>query len=117
MEERDEVELMKATGMSDPQIAAAMGMSRTTLLKYFADELTNGGARKRRQILGWMAEAAKKGNVSAQKKLLEVSSGPAAPVVDGRPVGKKEAARKAAETAGVGTDWGDDLNVKGQRPN
>lgn len=36
---------------------------------------------------------------------------------EAKTVGKKEQAKEAADTAGDGTEWGDDLNVPGSRPN
>lgn len=107
--------------MSQDEIAAAIGISVPTLTKYFDAELTHGRAKKRAEVVELLFSAARKGNVSAQKKLheitgtqaaaaeWEVAEGVAKPPQASRKLGKKEEQAIAAQTAGLGTEWGDDL--------
>lgn len=123
-EQRDQVEILVSGGMTHEDIATAIGISKPTLEKHFRDELAHGGPKKRAEVLGMLYAAARKGNVTAQKKLHEITgvqaaaaeweaaTGPsAAPksAPSGK-LGKKEQARIAAATAGEGSEWGDDLN-------
>jgi transposase-like protein len=127
---RDKVELLRACGMSVEDIARAIGIARTTLEKHFSEELQMGPARKRAEFMGWLTESAKKGNVSAQKKLIELVDAKAAreereEFLDAASVktkvGKKEQAAIDAQTAGDGTGWErylrDDNNNPGVKPN
>src|SRR5262249_52664194 len=115
---RSEVSLMLACGMTHEAIARAIGCTPPTLYKHFADELAHGAAKKRREILQMLHKSAKAGNVSAQKKLEEVSRGAGAAAEFERatskpePAGKKAAAAEAAKkVGGEGSEWGDDLRV------
>lgn len=118
---REQVEMFLACGMSRDQIAAALEISLPTLDKTFAVELENGRARARARILSWLGKAARAGNVTAQKKLEEMSRlvDAAAEIevatdapAKAAPAGKKQAATAEAnatlnQPAG---EWGDDLN-------
>ena len=113
---RRKVEELVCCGMSQDEVARAIGCSAPTLVKHFGEALTTGVARKRAEIIGMLFKAAKKGNVTAQKKLEEMSRVVSASESFERParparVGKKEEAAAAAVTAGEGTDWGDDLQI------
>ncbi len=109
--QRDDVELMVVAGMSQQAIAKALGTDKETLEKHFRLELDDGVGRKHLEVLGMLHAAAKKGNVSAQKKLLEVTDQKkaAAQLEKHIPVrlqpGKKEQAAQEAQTAGEGTKW------------
>jgi predicted transcriptional regulator len=106
--------------MSRQEIAMALGICDKTLEKHFESELQHGRARKRAEAVGLLYASARKGNVSAQKKLVEIT-GTAAAAAEweaaegiGKPppnrkLGKKEEQAIAAQTAGQGTEWGDDL--------
>ena len=118
---REQVEMFLACGMSRDQIAAALEISLPTLDKTFAVELENGRARARARILSWLGKAARAGNVTAQKKLEEMSRlVDAAAAIENAadaparsaPVGKKETAQAdAAATLNTPAgDWGEDLN-------
>lgn len=128
--QRRAVEQMVSVGESKATIARALRIDDDTLDKHFADELANGLARRRMEVSDLLFKSARKGNVSAQKHLdqrigiaaAEAAFGgdkPAAPAEQPRPrkLGKKEEAQAAAETAGSGTDWGNDLNPAASRPN
>lgn len=114
--ERRDVILYAACGMSEDDIARAIGVAPKTLRKHFAEEVATGWARKRAQNLKRLDAAAAKGNVSAQK-YLDQRMGAAQPFVSepaaqSRPpkLGKKEVAQHAAITAEKDTEWAGLLN-------
>lgn len=97
---------MKFCGETHAVIARALSLDVRTMEKHFADELENGHANRRRQVIGWMFDTAEKGNASMQKHLdaLGRVSG-AAEAVEGRAkpgpkLGKKEQRQAAAEQVG-----------------
>ncbi|WP_028034115.1 hypothetical protein [Chelativorans sp. J32] len=106
LKQRETVEQMKFCGESENTIARSLGIDVATLRKHFAEELENGHANRRREVIGYLFEAAAAKNVAAIKKLEEmgrVSS--AADAVKGREakapkLGKKEERRIAAENVG-----------------
>jgi len=108
---RDTVETAVAAGVSTSEIAAVLGISRTTLHSHFADELKNGRARKLVQALRMLDRAAKRGSVAAMKYLVSVFSGQAP-----AKIGKKELARRRAEDALVNSPWADIIRTP-ERPN
>ena len=117
---REEVLASKALGMADDKIALALGIARGTLLKYFADELGVGAAKRQMKTSAALFRQVDKGNVAAIKYALTlIQTAQAGDKGGGRaePPGKKEQAAEAAKTAGVGTDWGDDLTVAQARAN
>ena len=121
--QREDVKLAKADNWSDDRIARFIGVSRTTLLKHFALELEWGVDQLRMQVLRDVKTAAGKGNRAAAEMMLnlpgmiggtsvlpipeqesetaEVSEGPSHKVG----IGKKEQARRDAQTAHQGTAW------------
>jgi AcrR family transcriptional regulator len=99
---RDTVETAIAAGVSTSEIAAVLGISRTTLHSHFADELKNGRARKLVQALRMLDRAAKRGSVAAMKYLVNVYS-QQAPVR----LGKKERMAREAEAALADSPWAD----------
>ena len=120
---RDQVKLYMAGGISEPVIAHRLGICQNTLRKHFADELHFGRDMKVADNLDRLERAADDGNVTAMKHL-DVKFGATAAqhaftAPEARPpaIGKKEAAQLAAEKAGVGTEWGDDLRTENARPN
>jgi predicted transcriptional regulator len=101
------VEELVSCGMSKDDVARALGISTPTLVKHFDEELSNGTAKKRAEVIGMLYKAAKGGNVTAQKKLEEMSraAGAAESVKQrGEPkapkTGKKEEQKAAAEAVG-----------------
>ncbi|MBE1208121.1 hypothetical protein [Aminobacter carboxidus] len=70
---RRKVEELVSCGMSKDECARAIGCSTPTLEKYFEEELANGVAKKRAEVIGLLYREAKKGNVTAQKKLEEMT--------------------------------------------
>lgn len=119
---------MVSVGESKATIARALQIDEDTLNKHFADELANGLARRRLEVTALLFKSARAGNVAAQKHLDQkvgaaaaetefVGEKPAAGLARVPKPGKKEQAKEAANTAGAGTDWGDDLNTPTTRPN
>lgn len=110
----DKVILGKAGGYADEDIAKGLGVSLPTLRKYYFSELSQQGQRIRFDF--WrmhnLAEQANGGNVGAMKelgKMMEKRDRHLAEKEfrDGKtdreePVGKKEAARRAAEGQATG---------------
>ncbi|MBS4019549.1 MAG: IS1 family transposase [Dechloromonas sp.] len=132
---RRKVEQCVFGGMPKTEIAAGLGIDENTLRKHFEHELHIGLSRRRVEVLDLLFSAARKGNVTAQKKLEEMGARAAAEAnFHDRPeneprqadavskapkLGKKESQQIEAENAGLGTDWGDDLHIGagGRLPN
>ncbi|WP_347311376.1 hypothetical protein [Defluviimonas sp. SAOS-178_SWC] len=105
----DKVILGLAMGYSDPEIASGMGISLPTLKKYYFSELKRRDMQRTRFEL-WrakvLADEANAGNVGALKELGKVVEKRDRHLAEQRlrsepsqrdePVGKKEAARRAA---------------------
>lgn len=112
---RRKVSIAAGGGMSHEEIALALGISRPTLGKHFAAELSVGAHQRRMEALVAMHRTATKGgNVAAQKAYLQLQPQIAAPPVEAdkpaapgkaAPVGKKEQAKVDATTAQDGTSW------------
>lgn len=120
--QRRQVGELLACSMSKKDIARVLGIHEETLEKHFGEELATGAAKRRAEVIGLLFKNARAGNVSAQKKLEEMSgqavaaasfdqpeAGRRAAPPAAKPKGKKEAAAEAALTAGQGSDWGEDL--------
>lgn len=108
--QRDDVELLVATGMSEAGIAAAIGVCRDTLRKYFADELLHGHSRIRRETMQLLRKAAKSGNVAAIKALAAEAAVVPSEAPKLEPLGKKETLAREAQTVPADTEWGALLN-------
>jgi hypothetical protein len=108
IEARQTVEEMKYCGESENCIARALGIDVGTMRKHFVDELENGHANRRKEVIGLMFKSARDGNASNQKKLEEIGriAGAAASVeARSRPpkeekLGKKQQQQRAAEQVG-----------------
>lgn len=102
-EDRETVEQMKFCGETEFVIATALGITIPTMRKHFRHELDKGAANRRREVIGLLFATARKGNVSAQKKLEEMGRvAGAAASVKGREakaprLGKKEEQAAAAK--------------------
>ena len=105
---RKKVCMLVAAGMGERQIAKVMKTTQVTLAKYFQEELQDGRALFRAEILEQLKSAADAGNVSAMKHLdsRTADSSGAAVTYQGK---KIERARAAEEVMAGGSDWGDDL--------
>jgi hypothetical protein len=106
LKERETVEQMKFCGESENTIARSLGIDVGTLRKHFGEELESGHANRRREVIGYLFEAAASKNVAAIKKLEEMGRiASAADAVKGREkpapkLGKKEERKIAAENVG-----------------
>ncbi|HUC70398.1 MAG TPA: hypothetical protein VMS01_04320 [Stellaceae bacterium] len=106
---RRAVEEMRACGEAQETIARAIGCSDETLRKHFANELATGHAVRRREVIGLLFQSARGGNVSAQRKLDDMTR-PGAARPEGErapPLGKKEEAQEAALHPDAATDMGE----------
>ena len=118
--QRRRVAIAAGGGMSHEEMAIALGISRPTLEKHFAFELSHGAYAKRLEVLNAMHRSAKKGNVAAQKAYMAMTPFAAAPPPPGdkpekKPaLGKKDQLQADAVTAGQGEEWGDLLNRREQ---
>ena len=91
------------------------------LTKHFGEELETGRAVKRAEVIRLLFTSARKGNVSAQKTLEQITARAAAedevlsqPTAEKQPrLGKKEQAQIDAQTAGEDSNWGGDLAFRG----
>lgn len=123
---RKQVATCAGGGMAHENIAIALGISRTTLLKHFKEELTTGAHGRRSAVLQALERAALKGNVTACRAYLAYTSAdleavvpkadrsrkaapPQQPAAEAKqePLGKKAEAQAAGLVAQVGTEWED----------
>lgn len=114
---KDEVELAAAVGLAHEDIANSLGISRSTLEKYYTYELSTGAYNRRLKWHGMLEKSAAKGNVAAQKALLVtkphwappplVTSAPEEAEKTAKPakLGIKEQRQLEARTAAQGTGW------------
>lgn len=108
-----DVRLFKADGWSDNRIARRLGISRTTLLKHFAEELEHGADDERAEALKLLKRAARKLNVTAIKEYLKlIGIGSAAdqflpPDQPAPKIGKKEQAFADAQHPDTATEMGE----------
>ena len=63
---RRQVEAMAAYGIPEPDIARVMHIDPKTLRKHYRDELDLGESKANAQVAGFLFNAAKNGNVTAQ---------------------------------------------------
>lgn len=117
------VKVLVAANKRVSEIAEALAISEPTLRRAYKSELAHGRAQIRAEVMFRMMEQVKAGNVSAMAHILrQFDKADALDVqrdFDGAepPVrregalrrGKKEQAAEDATTAGLGSDWGDDL--------
>lgn len=97
--QRRQVEIAAGSGLAHDEIATALDLSRSSLERHFANELTAGACKRRVRVIEAMYRAAMRGSASAQKAYL------AMPLEPTPAIGKKAAAQRAARTAQVGTPW------------
>lgn len=106
---RREVEELVSCGMSEDDVARAIGLTTPTVRKHYADELLTGRARRRAEVIKLLYRNARKGNVSAQRKLEDMTSlaGIARPREAKEPaLGKKERAAAEARNPDQATSLG-----------
>jgi hypothetical protein len=116
--QRQRVEELISCGMTLGNISKRIGISEKTLRLHFPDELAHGRALRRAEVIELLYATARTGDAAALCKLADMTvedrsadcEAPAKPPLRQR-MGKKQAAEEAARTAGIGTDWGDDLQI------
>ena len=114
--DRKTVEAMASYGVPQDEIALVLGVSLPTLRRHYGAVLRVAAIKANAKMAeSLFAQALSKGPGALGAKIfwLKCRAGwteakPPAEASAGYQ-SKKEAARGAAETAGVGTDWGDDL--------
>jgi hypothetical protein len=99
---RERVAIAAAFGMDHEEIAIALRISREELSKRYAAELSTAVYRCRIDVMEALYRCALSGSVAAARLFLKNS-----PTITPPPVGKKEAAQRAAVGAETGTDWQD----------
>lgn len=127
---------MRSCGESENTIAKSLGVDVDTLRKHCSEELDSGFSNRRREVIGMLYKSARSGNVTAQKRLEEMTrlagaaadfdaaknkpgaETPATPPVRTLKRGKKEIQRDEAISAGINSEWGEDLApLPGTKPN
>lgn len=112
-EERVQVKVLVAAGMTQAQIAEVLKCSIPTMVANFKKELELGSAEIQAEMIMARYNSAKAGNVSAQNKMIEMTG--AAPPLPQKPEkepqkGKKELREEEAQTAHQDSDWGSVLH-------
>lgn len=112
---RRKVSIAAGGGWSHEEIALALGVSRNTLEKHYAAELTTVAFQRRLEAIEGLHKAAKKGNAAAAKAYAAMTPRVAAPPpAEGEvptaprattPEGKKAQQNELAKTAQNGTEW------------
>lgn len=119
-DDRDNVMLMRASGLSKQKIASTIGVTEFQLMTHCEYELSVGYGKKKLKQLRNLEKAADSGNVAAQKALLTIyTKGELIFDVLGRPkdtpevkaakLGKKEQNLIEAKKGHKGTSWEDNL--------
>jgi len=128
-ENRNKIMLLFALGWTKDRIAAALQLSMPTFRKYYFSEIKQAGdallrVKARHIERVWIkAETGDMGAIKEVGRMIDrVESSRFADDDDEQPVraarlGKKEAAQVAAGSAGVDTEWGNDLLGAGGKPN
>lgn len=123
--DRNKIKLLLALGWSIERMANGIGVSPATVKRYFRAELKQRDAMRDRldaRRFEIAMEQANAGNVGALKELGKMVERSDLMLADARlrgaqgadqekqeKLGKKDAAKAAAKTAGEGSDWGSDL--------
>lgn len=111
------VERMLACGDSQNTVARALGIDDDTLRKHFGEEIANGAAKRRLEVVNAIFDGVKAKNASLIRRAeemtriaaaaVDVRADEQAPRIDKR--GKKEVRRDEALAAGEDGEWGEDL--------
>jgi transcriptional regulator with XRE-family HTH domain len=109
---RDRVARLRASGMTQQEIADAVGCSVPTLAQYFSLELNEGKAAKRAEMIDALWNAGINGNVTAMKAWLALNDRDTSPKAIPKPrvepkLGKKEQALIDAKAAPHAGGWAD----------
>jgi hypothetical protein len=109
---RGKVARLRASGMTQQEIADAIGCSVPTLVQFFSWELNEGKAAKRAEMIDALWNAGIAGNVTAMKAWLAMNDRDTSPKAITRPraepkLGKKEQALVDAKAAPHAGGWAD----------
>jgi transcriptional regulator with XRE-family HTH domain len=107
---RDRVAMLRASGMTQQEIADAIGCSVPTLVEFFSFELTEGKAVKRAEMLQVLWNTGIAGNVTAMRTWLQLNEKSVTPREVSRPrpepkLGKKEQALVDAKSKPSAGGW------------
>ena len=94
-EQREQCAILAAGRMSEENIAAALGVSRPTLRKHFAHELTTGAAQRNAAVLLALYATALAGNVAAARTWLAARQGDEQGAALGRKAQREAASAEA----------------------
>ena len=100
-EQRETCSILAAGQMSEEAIASVFGITRPTLRKHFADELTTGAAKRNAAVLLALYETAVAGNVAAARTWLARQADQ-----QGEALGRK-AQREADAAEAPPAEWAD----------
>jgi AcrR family transcriptional regulator len=107
--QREQVEILAATRVTEEDIARTLGIAKNTLRKHFADELATGHAKRTSEMIMAMYRSGVGGNVAAQKAWLQRVELSPPPKRDAKTktkaLGKKEIANLEAEAAPDDKEW------------
>ncbi|HEY3694076.1 hypothetical protein [Phenylobacterium sp.] len=115
----EKVAVLRSTGSTVSDIASRLGISEPTLRQYYFRELQQGSVLARQVLTEALWKRALEGSAAAAKLVLqEMEKGDfiapvaaAAPTASDPKLGKKEQAAVAAQSAGLDTAWGSDLQL------
>lgn len=110
--DRRAVELMAGHGIAENDIARMLGISDSAMQKWYRNELDKGRIMANSAVAQSLFEKAignAPGSVAACIFWLKVRAKWAEPRFQDVVPGRKEIAQKAADTAGIGSVWADDL--------
>lgn len=118
------VEVMTGFGITLDRVCLVLGLDHKTVQKNYRAELERGRATVEAKLAGNLLKIASGSDNAALKATvfaLQARFGWRIPIdpstLESLEIGKKEAAQRAARTAGDATDWGDDLRTPRPRPN
>ena len=100
-EQRSRCSILSAGRMPEEAIASVFGITRPTLRKHFADELTTGAAKRNAAVLLALYETAVAGNVAAARTWLARQADQ-----QGEALGRK-AQREADAAEAPPAEWAD----------
>jgi hypothetical protein len=117
------VEVMAGFGIPGERICMVLGITVPTLRTHYRSEIERGAATVEAKLAGNLLRIAGGNDGAAMRAIafaLQCRFGwrASTEMLDPNsiPIGKKEAAQLAAQTAGEATDWGEDLQTP-PRPN
>ena len=105
-DQRHEVSVLTAGGMTREQIAQVFGVTPGAVLRACAFELSTGASQRRAEVVRTVFDCAMKGNVTAARAFLARPANTGGPLANAAVVGKKELRNVEAMTAADDTEWG-----------